>query len=390
MKFKYLIFSISSLFVMGNLYAQASLPLVPQKSLPIEMPKISEEAPVENKTDKFISLDDLKKIQKDQKKSNTPTVTTPVTPPTINDINPSADGYVLPKVEENTEYTKEELTFDRLKRNFLVSNAIDVKTEKNLPAIILLHPSEQTAENVWSQTTLPRFAKENKYLLVAPQALNNHWNDGNMNPISGEYKTTVDDVGFLLTLIDKLTHEYSVDPKKVFIVGISNGGFMATHYVCRIGDTIRGGVNILSLLHYDDSRRCTSSSVPWLSMNSGNDAFIPYLGQARGRDNRGNPQDIWLSAEQTFNFFNTRNQCRQEGPYKQLPHFNKNDNTAAFIKVANNCANGTSNILLAFRNAGHQLPNVNKNYGSPYEGLSNQDIDPGTAIIHFFNSILKK
>lgn len=405
--------------------AQTSLPLVPQNTLPIELPtdKILDNIPNQSKT---ISLDDLKKMKKEDikklvdenKKINNidQNEKKEINTNTLTPAKPSADGYKLPTLLPDNNYTKESLTFDRLERTYLI-NKIGKRSENNdkkeplnenndktestnentetennenikYPAILLLHAGTQTSEQVWNQTTLPKFTNENKYVLVAPQAYNGIWNDGSVYPLIGNSRSTVDDVGFLMTLIDKIVKNNAVDPKKIFIVGISNGGFMAIHFACRAGDQLRAGANLLSTMNYRDSINCNAKNVAWLSMNSGNDNYIPYTGQKNGRDRKGNTQEILLSAEETFSFFNTMNRCRQQGSYKQLPHFSDKDNTSAFIKIANSCSSNTSNVLLAFRNAGHQLPNVKQNFGFPYEGLSNQDIDPGTAIIHFFNNTL--
>ena len=319
---------------------------------------------------------------------------------TTNVATPSADGYTLPKIETTSSFVKNSFTFDRLNRSFIVQS-VDLtthnekmqlnSTQKNgitlYPAIILLHAGNQTSEQVWNQSTLPKFAKENGYFLIAPDAYEKQWNDGKIIPLPGEKISQVDDVGFLMVLIDNITNTYPIDPKKVFIVGVSNGGFMATHLVCKSDNLIRAGANISSTLLLRDYQQCNAKNMPWLSFNGGNDSLVPFEGKRTPTDKNGRKQELLMSAEETFNFFNSKNRCLQQDSYAQIPHLNANDRTSAYIKVASRCFGNTKNVLLAFKNAGHQWPHNPLNT-HPFNGLASQDIDPGTAIITFFNNVI--
>lgn len=299
-------------------------------------------------------------------------------------LRPSTDGYTLPSVQADKQYIQNTLRFDRLDRTYLIS---DSKPAKPMPVIIALHPSEQTAEQFWQQTTLPEFARKNGYLLVVPQAYNNQWNDGNIATLSGKRESNIDDVGFLIQLIDTLNQQHISDPKNVFLVGVSSGGFLATHFSCIAGDMIRGGANILSTLNAKDKMSCKDVSIPWLSLNGSIDALVPFGGQSTGTSKTGQTQDILLSADQTFAFFGQRNQCKKYSKFNELPHFNPRDETKTYIRVGSECAKGTNNVMIVVQGGGHQLTNVQKSLGFPYGGRASQDIDTGTALIHFFNNI---
>lgn len=326
------------------------------------------------------------------------------------ETNPSIDGYKLPVIKNDKSYKRSGLNFDRLlrsyiyqvpfikeqsviqnekplKKEFILGNA-PIDKDGKYPLIILLHAGNQTADDVWGQTTLPDFAYANNYYLVAPNGYNRQWNDGKRNALPGEKRSPVDDVGFLMVLIESMKNNHAIDPNRVFVVGVSNGGFMATHLACRTSDLIAGGVNMLSTLSYGDSRSCSSQKIPWMSINSGADKVVPFVGNING--NTDTNEELLLSAEETFTFFSNKNSCLKVSGYSQLPHFKKTDKTLGFIKVSSNCNNGTKNVLLSFKNGGHVLPNTgNVENKKPYEGLSNSDIDPGTAIINFINNNLE-
>src|SRR5579885_723861 len=46
------------------------------------------------------------------------------------------------------------------------------------PLVVLLHGGTQTASQVWAETSLPTLAARDNFILVAPNGVNKHWNDG--------------------------------------------------------------------------------------------------------------------------------------------------------------------------------------------------------------------
>lgn len=54
----------------------------------------------------------------------------------------------------------------------------------------------------------------------------------------------VDHVAYLSRLIDELTQTQAVDPRKIYVLGFSNGGFMAHRLACEWGDRLAGVVSV--------------------------------------------------------------------------------------------------------------------------------------------------
>jgi poly(3-hydroxybutyrate) depolymerase len=72
----------------------------------------------------------------------------------------------------------------------------------------------------------------------------------------------VDDVSFIRALIDKLEHDYPVDPKRVYIAGISNGAMMSYRLACELSDKIAAITPVEGAQNVIANRRtlCRSSS----------------------------------------------------------------------------------------------------------------------------------
>lgn len=91
-------------------------------------------------------------------------------------------------------------------------------------------------------------ARRDGWLVAYPDALHHTWNDGRDDVTSASHREHVDDVGFLRTLIDRLASDRRVDPRRVYVAGISNGGMMACRLACELGDRVAAIAVIASSL----------------------------------------------------------------------------------------------------------------------------------------------
>ena len=88
----------------------------------------------------------------------------------------------------------------------------------------------------------------------------------------------VDDSAYLAELIDDVRDQYSVDPKRIFVLGHSNGGFMAYRMACDHADVIAGIVSLEGAM-YDDVSECDPSApVTVVEVHGTADDVIRYEG----------------------------------------------------------------------------------------------------------------
>ncbi len=89
----------------------------------------------------------------------------------------------------------------------------------------------------------------------------------------------VDDVAFFRALVADVKAQRAVKPGHVFVVGHSNGAFLALRLACEAGDVIDGVVALAGSTWLDPARCPDGRSIPVLLVHGTEDQTIPYLGK---------------------------------------------------------------------------------------------------------------
>lgn len=90
--------------------------------------------------------------------------------------------------------------------------------------------------------------------------------------------STVDDAAYLARVIDEIEQRYAVDPKRVYLLGHSNGGFMAYREACDHADKIAAVVSLAGALWKDPAKCKASEPVAVLQVHGDKDAEVLYAG----------------------------------------------------------------------------------------------------------------
>ncbi|MGH7295886.1 MAG: alpha/beta hydrolase family esterase [Polyangiaceae bacterium] len=103
------------------------------------------------------------------------------------------------------------------------------------------------------------------------------------------YGSTVDDSGYLASLVQEIGTRYSVDPKRVYFFGHSNGGFMSYRMACDHADLIAGIVSIAGEMWADTGKCPASSPVSVLEVQGTADTEVSYKGESGASPSDGGP-----------------------------------------------------------------------------------------------------
>lgn len=102
----------------------------------------------------------------------------------------------------------------------------------------------------------------------------------------------IDDVGFIKAVVERISAQTSIDPARVFAIGMSNGGMMAYRLACDASDVFRG---IMSVAGTDNTNEChPARPVAVLHIHARNDDKVLFNGGAGDafRRNKGVVNDF--------------------------------------------------------------------------------------------------
>jgi polyhydroxybutyrate depolymerase len=280
-----------------------------------------------------------------------------------------------------------------LDRSYLVQPAPGARGAGRLPVVVLLHGGTQSAEDIWRETSLPTLGAREGFLVVAPEALDRHWNDVR-TPIGGGPASTIDDVRFLKAVIAEVIAQDHGDPSAVFMVGSAHGGFMTMRFACDAGEALRAAASLLSTMPDALARNCKSPRpLPWLAVNGTEDPAVPFRGQVDGTVRRGEIQAGLRSADDTFRFWADRAGCAAPTAREAITEQGADERHRwAERIVRSNCVSGQVSQQVVLHGSGHVIPGLatDNRLAERAVGPAAPEIDGGTLVwMHFKATLLK-
>jgi polyhydroxybutyrate depolymerase len=121
------------------------------------------------------------------------------------------------------------------------------------------------------------------------------------------FGTTVDDVAYVTAVIDDISANYDIDPKRIFLMGHSNGGFMSYRMACDKSGRIAAIASLAGATFGDQAKCSPSEPVSVLQVHGTADGTISYTGGTIPVVN-----GIYPGAEQSADTWGTYNGCTGE------------------------------------------------------------------------------
>jgi polyhydroxybutyrate depolymerase len=232
------------------------------------------------------------------------------------------------------------LTFGGLQRSYVLH-----VPPASPPAglVINLHGAGMTGADQAALTNYNAVADRFGFVVSYPDGVDQSWADGRGASIPD--RQGVDDVGFLSALIDRLSRDFAIPPGRVFVTGMSAGGFMATRLACDRADLVAAVAPVAGTL--GAGVPCAPSKpVSVLQIHGTGDNVVPFGGGPML--GRGGPSDI-LSAPALAERWRQADGC--PGPFVAQSAGGPVQRTDAA-----GCAGGTEVALVRIDGGGHIWP----------------------------------
>jgi polyhydroxybutyrate depolymerase len=276
-----------------------------------------------------------------------------------------------------------------LKRSYLIHLPPDDKS-RPMSLVIALHGGGGTGSRMekLTQGGFNALSDREGFIVVYPDGLEKHWNDGRSVKEAGwrAHKENVDDVGFISALIEHLVKEQNVDPKRVYITGVSNGALMASKLACEKTEKITAIALVAGTIAENFAPACSPSRpIPILMMHGTEDSFVLWEGgEIAEKLPRGRRFGRTLSVPETVKFWAANNECPSLPIITQEPDKDPKDGTRVRKEAYSDCKDGAEVILYAIENGGHTWPNGHKYLPDRIVGKISKDIDANEVIWDFF------
>jgi polyhydroxybutyrate depolymerase len=232
----------------------------------------------------------------------------------------------------------------------------DLAAGERRPLLVFLHGLGSSGAEALANPTIRELAERGRMVLVAPDGTfdregRRFWNAG---PACCNFDDrAVNDVARLQELISRWLEHPEIDPARAYIVGFSNGGFMAHRLACLMDDQLAAVVSIGGAGRGTDEACAPASPIAVLEVHGDADPIVQYKGGRVFNDRSLVPHP---SATRTFQDWAERLGC----PVTMAPRVTTADldprlpGAETRVESYADCTNGAAE-LWTVRGGGHQV-----------------------------------
>lgn len=282
-------------------------------------------------------------------------------------------------------------------RHFLLATP-DGKATTGRPLVILLHGHTGTARQLLGQgmgaaplSVWLDIADREGVVLIAPDGAKGNdgqpgWNDCRADASSNP-KT--DDVGFIAALISQAVTQQAVDPQRVYVMGMSNGGMMAFRLGTELPDRIIAIAAVGASMAAKSQCNSPTVKLSVLIISGDADPLVPYEGgEVRFFSQKTRGSVIGL--EKAASFWRALDQLPEHPTVEStFEHRDGGDQTRALRTRWGADPKHYQVELVKISGGGHVEPSASKRIGALYRsivGAQNGDFEAAEEAWAFFQS----
>lgn len=257
---------------------------------------------------------------------------------------------------------------------------------KIAPLVFLFHGGGGTGQGMekLTQGGFNRLADREGFIIVYPDGIEKHWNDGRGLEAYRAHRENIDDVGFISALIEHLIRTLNIDSNRIYAAGISNGGQFSQRLACELSDRIAAiGVVAIQLPEHLPSSCAPKRPVSVLMMPGTEDPLVPWEGGEIGF-RRGRKFGRVLSVRESIGFWVEQNRCPGSPVVSYEPDRDLKDGTRVRREAYVPCGEGAEVVLYAVEGGGHTWPGGDQYLPAGIIGRTSRDIDADEVIWGFF------
>jgi polyhydroxybutyrate depolymerase len=174
----------------------------------------------------------------------------------------------------SAQQKNESIIVDHMRREFITYLPKGIGETDKPPVIISLHGRLGIAARQMTFADFRPLADKDKFIIVCPQGIERSWNDGRGTPANSR---GVDDVKFIDALITYVISTYHADSLRIYVTGMSNGGFMSSRLACELSNRI-AAVAVVAASMDQDMGYQPKQPMPVMYIQGTKDPLVPFTG----------------------------------------------------------------------------------------------------------------
>ena len=182
------------------------------------------------------------------------------------------------------------------------------------PLLILLHGYTSSGQEQSAYFNLAPAADARGFVYAYPDGTidsqgNRFWNA--TDTCCDFDRTGVDDVGYLAGVIADIRAEVAIDPKRIYVLGHSNGAFMAYRLACDEGKVVAAIVSLAGATYADPADCAPDVAVSVVQIHGTADDIIHYEGGTLSDFDRSGTAPPYPGAEGTAKIWAAYDGCEE-------------------------------------------------------------------------------
>lgn len=303
-----------------------------------------------------------------------------------------SNAQVTIQQKDPLQSSKQFLEWQGRNRSYYVYVPPGVTNADTLSLVFAIHGGGGTAQGLQRMTRrrYNELAIEHRFLVVYPNAISKTWNSGRLEILKPKNKN-VDDVGFLVAIVQKLKSEFNIYESRVFASGISNGGFMTNRLLCERPDVFKAGAVVTATMAEDFVADCKPEEPTSLMVINGlDDPLVPYNGGDIKIGKRGKSRGKVISTDDYISFWLDKNGCdvmtRKDFLINGIP----DDGTRVLRASYSGCDKNNKVVLYSIEGGGHTWPGGRQYLGERWIGKTTKEFNACDAIWAFFDEVSQR
>lgn len=277
------------------------------------------------------------------------------------------------------------ITVGELTRTYYLHVPKDFPKDKAMPLVLMFHgggnPPFAERESKFSE-----LANRAGFLVAYPEGIGKGWNDGRGDKTTTAQRDNIDDLGFIAALIDDVSRDFKVDPKRVYATGISNGAIFSHYLGVNLSSRIAAIAPVAGGLSKPFSEKFNPEKPVSVLIIQGTDDPLVPCGGGEITLPWGKKRGSVIATDEAVKKWVVHNGCQREPVAEEVADKDRNDGCRVKKFTYAKGKDGTEVVLYRLEGGGHSWPDGLQYLPKRIIGNVCRDINGTEIIWHFFKT----